>query len=212
MNVIDTINLSGVPLNIYEGPIAVSVSGGADSALLLYHVMKHKKDCDITIISISSQALDRENSYAAKNIVEQCITLTRNFNVSHKISYFTWYEIEYNEYINSKGGMIYTGITQNPPKYVTDTFFQQVTQFDRDPEKTKETVYGNYYTPFYNIDKKKIAEMYKEDNLIETIFPLTRSCEYDPRNNFFYGVPNPKSAHCGVCWWCQERKWAFGKL
>lgn len=56
------------------------------------------------------------------------------------------------------------------------------------------------YTPFHRIDKKVIAGMYEELNLLETLFPLTRSCE---NNNLLEG-------HCGECWWCEERLWAFG--
>ena len=64
-----------------------------------------------------------------------------------------------------------------------------------------------FYEPFKNIDKKFIAHIYKEYGLIDTLYPLTRSCEStDPDNCDDY------KGHCGNCWWCLERKWAFGIL
>ena len=33
-----------VSLKIYDGPIGIMVSGGVDSAILLYYLMKHTKD------------------------------------------------------------------------------------------------------------------------------------------------------------------------
>ena len=54
-----------------------------------------------------------------------------------------------------------------------------------------------------NIDKKGVAELYDYFGLMDTLFPLTRSCE-DWTDDF--------SAHCGKCWFCLERLWGFGKL
>jgi len=44
--------------------------------------------------------------------------------------------------------------------------------------------------------------------LLETLFPVTRSCEW---NEHVVGE-DPGMEHCGNCWWCHERKWAFGRL
>ena len=54
--------------------------------------------------------------------------------------------------------------------------------------------------------------MYKEANLLDELYPITRSCEYDPTSNYFKNIKNPGIGHCGKCWWCEERKWAFGTL
>jgi 7-cyano-7-deazaguanine synthase in queuosine biosynthesis len=44
--------------------------------------------------------------------------------------------------------------------------------------------------------------IYKILNLETELFPITRSCENDDHIE----------SHCGKCWWCQERIWAFGRL
>ena len=64
------------------------------------------------------------------------------------------------------------------------------------------------YTPWSNIDKKKLAEIYKKYTLIDTLFNHTRSCEWTSHNQGHL-IQNPGLNHCGVCWWCQEREWGF---
>ena len=57
--------------------------------------------------------------------------------------------------------------------------------------------------PFLGMDKKDIARLYEEEGILDDLFPLTRSCENDDTLDY----------HCGYCWWCDERKWAFnGRL
>jgi 7-cyano-7-deazaguanine synthase in queuosine biosynthesis len=63
--------------------------------------------------------------------------------------------------------------------------------------------------PWANTDKKGIAKMYREENLIDTLLPVTRSCEYDPNCEFFDDIEDPGLGHCGECWWCKEREWGF---
>jgi hypothetical protein len=58
------------------------------------------------------------------------------------------------------------------------------------------------YVPWVNLNKKDIAAMYTELGLLENLLPRTRSCENE----------NHPGSHCGKCFWCGERKWAFGYL
>jgi 7-cyano-7-deazaguanine synthase in queuosine biosynthesis len=60
------------------------------------------------------------------------------------------------------------------------------------------------YRPFANLDKKGIAELYEHFNLMDTLFPITKSCE---AKTYDWTTP-----HCGTCWWCHERQWGFGRL
>ena len=58
------------------------------------------------------------------------------------------------------------------------------------------------YIPLFNHNKKDIVRLYKTLNVEEQLYPVSRSCEDDTHPNF----------HCGKCWWCNERMWAFGYL
>ena len=61
----------------------------------------------------------------------------------------------------------------------------------------------NIYQIYANVDKKFIAAIYQEHNLMETLFPLTRSCVGTAKqtDNF--------TRECHDCFWCHEKKWAF---
>jgi 7-cyano-7-deazaguanine synthase in queuosine biosynthesis len=221
MNKIDSIFPAGVNLDIYEGPIGVSCSGGADSSILLYYLMREVEQ-KIYICTTGNNQRNRYNVTGASRVVEKLIQLTGNSNIEHHISYC---EVQTSEELfpklatyfkNNTVNIFYTGITSNPPVEVTDKFKLKITEHDRS-EKKKDLLIqipnvGLAYTPWANVDKRKIAEMYKEANLLEELFPLTRSCEYDPTSSFFDKVEDPGMGHCGSCWWCEERQWAFGRL
>ena len=215
-----TIDVNGVDLDIYSGPIGISCSGGADSTILLYHLMKNKTDNKIYIFSTGNHEKKRLNISVSATVVEKCIQLTRNSNVEHHITYADEQDenslfSKLNFYFdNNLVNIVYTGVTENPPKSVTDKFIEDVTEPEREPDVGKKPTihFDKFYTPWANINKLKIAEMYSENNLLEDLYPYTRSCEYNHNNLFFANIEDPGIGHCGKCWWCQERKWAFGKL
>lgn len=76
---------------------------------------------------------------------------------------------------------------------------------------------GNYtmIRPFVRKTKKAVRDWYKKYEVMETLFPLTYSCEETDNtlkiplsvvNNF------QEHTHCGCCWFCMERIYAFGRL
>ena len=96
----------------------------------------------------------------------------------------------------------FAGITANPPDEVSKSF-GHIPPIDRDP-KIERPIKRNYaYRPFVNLDKKHVKKWYDKYNVLETLFPLTRSCEAFT-DNF--------EAHCEECWFCKERKWGFGRF
>jgi hypothetical protein len=121
-----------------------------------------------------------------------------------------------NQFIEEKRiKIVYSGVTSLPPVSVSHTFKLRSLELDnRNPNVERDVLRLNkYYSPWANIDKKIVASMYKEENLIETLFSITRSCEYDPTHHYFIeNVKDPGTGHCGECWWCEERYWAFGRL
>lgn len=214
-----SISTAGVNLDIYSGPIGISCSGGADSAILLYHLMREKED-KIYIFTTGNNRRNRYNIQAAVRVVEKCVQLTGNSNIEHHISYCEeqtkqslFPKLEF--YLtHDLVDIIYTGITENPPVEVADTFSLSITETTRNPGIEKPYLHydDRFYTPLVNVNKYVIAEMYKEADVINELFPLTRSCEYDPINDYFVDIEDPGLGHCGKCWWCEEREWAFGRL
>jgi 7-cyano-7-deazaguanine synthase in queuosine biosynthesis len=73
---------------------------------------------------------------------------------------------------------------------------------------------NKFYMPWANTNKKGIAEMYRDENLIDSLVPVTRSCEWDPKCEYYdvIGTVDPGLGHCGECWWCKEREWGFDQV
>tara|TARA_Y100000034_G_scaffold50068_1_gene61802 strand:- start:144 stop:884 length:741 start_codon:yes stop_codon:yes gene_type:complete len=60
------------------------------------------------------------------------------------------------------------------------------------------------YRPLMFVDKRFIAQCYKDYNLMDNLFPITWSCiGYEDKTNYW-------TQPCKTCWWCKEKLWAFG--
>ena len=208
------INLGECDLNIYKGRLGIICSGGADSSLLLYNLLKHT-DTTVDVFTLANNGLDNKNVVAITNIINQCVKATDNHRVRHHVTHMQGNKPDgpRSIYETTKGyglDYIYDGITRNPPPEILETMDTTVSPRDknRDGDGTPnlewvEELKCYSYAPWAKLTKKQLAKIYKDFNLLETLFPLTYSCEE-------YGLDTMD--HCGKCWWCQERLWAFGRL
>lgn len=206
-----------VEIEVIDGPIGISCSGGADSSLLLYILMMNTQNT-IHIFTTTSNFKQRKNTQVSINVIEKCIELTNNTNIQHHINYCETQTINKlfvtsRHFLNNNliNGM-YTGITNTPPISEMNKFKSKIEPHDAEERNPnilyKPTKIKKYYMPFRNIDKRKIADLYKHFDIIESLFPVTRSCEWISS----YDIPDPGLGHCGECWWCNEREWAFKEL
>jgi len=203
---------------VCDKPVGVLVSGGADSALLLYLLLsKYKSKVHIFSLDIGKQrGVDIVHNI---DVIRRCIQLTGNYNVEQHINYTGGFNLGETfalaeEYVNDgRIHYLFTGITKNPPVEVQDTWPKKLpvsTQLtdirsNREPDEYRDPFRHSEdrkIYPWTNLDKQDIAYLYREYDLIESIFPYTRSCI----NNDVGDV------HCGECWWCGERRWGFGTL
>lgn len=214
----------GIEVPIYDTDVGVSCSGGADSSMLLYLLMKHYKDTDVTIHIFTCVAKSKNMpvTQASANVIRKCVDLTGNNNIRHYVNYvdmnnaemsvhsiyFDWV-MEYKK--RGDFGMFYTGITRNPPESVTDQFkwttnWPNGAQTERDPNLVRPIVAEFWVSIFTNTDKVGLCDVYEGEGVLDTLFPETRSCEStDPE--YWHAT-----GHCGECWWCEERLWGFGRL
>lgn len=110
------------------------------------------------------------------------------------------------------------GMTRNPPtNEMKEQGFYDKAERRRDkevpyanpwiiftPDKYHpQAAYNNIYKPYVNVDKKFVAGVFIENNLMDTLFPLTRSCVGTVRETENF------TKECGHCFWCHEKKWAF---
>jgi len=116
------------------------------------------------------------------------------------------------------GSVRLDGMTRNPPtNEMKDQGFFDKAERRRDKELPHMNnwilfpldkyppyaAYNNIYKPYLNVDKKFVAGVFIENNLMDTLYPLTRSCvgTVKETKNF--------TKECGHCFWCHEKKWAF---
>lgn len=203
-----SITACGVNIDIWPGPAAISLSGGADSAILLYILLKNGIS-NLDVWTLASKEKNFASPRAAYNVLCRCMELTGNYNCTHNVFFTPRQTLETlivplsTVASERKYTKFYTGATSLPPDDQLATFRNETPLYDRrNPNVERQTYSGKFYIPFYNVDKKRIAELYHHYGLMDTLYPLTRSCESHILTE----------GHCGVCWWCEERQWAFGKL
>lgn len=195
-------------VSIPEGSIGISCSGGTDSSLLLYILMANVTQ-PLHIFTLSNNLKGRSNAIVVPKVIEKCIQLTGNIDIIHHSYYAedqtesTLFEIQREFLKNNIINCLFWAVTANPP---SDVNFDSNNIEDRDPRITKDEITFNGYLrqPFVNKDKKTIAQIYKDLNLMDTLFPITRSCEELGKLEYY--------DHCGQCWWCKERSWGFGRV
>ena len=119
-----------------------------------------------------------------------------------------------------KGPIRLDGMTANPPKEIRLQFakyakerFPEISYSQRELEriqgetrrdnKDKPNITYNVYQPWLNVNKRFVAGIYKEEGLMEDLFPITRSCVGGPNQTKDF------TAWCWQCFWCYEKAWAF---
>ena len=196
--------------------IGMWMSGGADSSLLAYLLCKKIRDenLDIKFQGMSVRRGRPSNPMYAAGVLDFIEeTLEVDFINEHIVYYPPkddehYMEIEvfmdkdYENFRDRTFQVLYSGITCNPPK--DELPLNEERTRDEDAERPTCTYngLGYYMNPFFVFNKKRLAQIYEEEGLTDTLFPITRSCE----GSAGYTV------HCGKCWWCLERYWAFGRL
>jgi hypothetical protein len=217
--------------------IGFNLSGGADSSLWLYLLVKYLKDNNRTDVKIHILT----GSYADKGYGVSTI--------SNRVLKFVLDELEAHDVIDTNTQFFKYDRTQEDFRSVwldwwksgkIDVMTNAMTSMPKDLDAETEDSKGNIvklfetkdaplergdgthpiwsyripetkthaaYHPFAAVDKKFIFQIYKDYELIDTLYPITRSCECTEAH-----LCDNWEGHCGDCWWCLERKWAFGKL
>jgi len=204
----------------FVNKIGLRISGGADSAIVSYalahHIAVSNKHIEIIPITVLHDGKAYQKQYADK--ILDFIKQKFDINIgSHYTAFST--SIDYIEVQNNLTNSLYKkniidahfiGITKNPPAQFSAVWEEKYNLKgpvdDRDTDlKTFIVTDENHiiYRPLKDKDKKDVAQLYKDYGVLDTLFPLTRSCE-EYTVNF--------EQHCGKCWFCQERLWGFGKL
>jgi len=220
--------------------IAVSVSGGADSALLLYLLCKEVTNQTVHIINNircwKTKPWQEHDADSVINWVKEKFPniefkLHRNF-IAPDIEYG---EIgpsikdEYGKMVSGDNIQIrafaeyvcfkydidayYNGVTKNPSEELGGSMSERNVELNEDNQHLLIMEHMGRWAihPFRFTSKDVIIKTYMEENVVE-LFNLTRSCEgtFD-----WLDYRNYKKGElvpeCGECFWCKEREWAISK-
>lgn len=200
--------------------VGVKISGGADSALVTYmlakYVSENRPDIEIIPISLNAKGKHYQQQFASK-VLNKISELTEVIFGQH---YYITIDASTSElYVKGQVDFVdllyeqniiqchFIGITANPSIEEAPHLFEPNKGMPSD-DRTKllqkrPFVHIGARRPLINIDKKGVAELYNKLGIMDSIFPLTRSCE---------AITEDFSHHCGKCWFCEERLWGFGRL
>ena len=209
--------------------VGMFLSGGPDSALTAYLVAKTVKDLGFKnpIFPITTEFLARpyniKYAWGALRKIEELLDFQFDQHLifpmpNHALPITdedkkVIMSANIKEYYEKYGlSCIFNGLTANPPvDEVGDTLYGDSSKERDEPEvilqklKNKRVQY-----PFLFSHKRVVSYFYNHFDLLETLFPITRSCEAEMHETEYFTKdcfsvrPVEK-----CCWWCRERRWGF---
>jgi hypothetical protein len=196
--------------------VGIKVSGGADSAIMAYMLAIYARDYKphLSIFPITSEnPIKPYQIIFAKRVIAKIEDLT-NFKFGEHytdiLPGIDDYGVEQskiitNLYLTNKVDCHFMGETRNPPLEVMAKW--PVGAGAMPPERNVDQPVADLrkksFRPLRTFHKQSIRELYEYFGVIDTLFPVTRSCE-DITTDF--------TAHCNTCCFCFERQWGFGRL
>jgi len=194
--------------------IGVKCSGGADSTILLYMIIKHlmeynKQNVILSVLTLAHSLNKYNNSIVSSKILHWILEHTKfkNFKTHHILYTEDPHSDSVEEQtkkiiLNNQIDFVVSGNTANPLIYVKGLSDTALPERNIDqprfngPAIDKDRYPGSmFYQPFRQIDKRFIIDMYKIYDVLE-LFDISKSC-------------TSSDGICGECWWCKEREWAL---
>lgn len=216
--------------NLKKGAVGVKLSGGADSSIIYYALCEKYKNTDVHIIPVTlDTTLKPWYVLTAKKVIAKVGDLTGKYPLEHitdKVDHSMENYIKGQDQLlnraiskyNIDPDHFYSGLTYNPDITNMRTYFNENAAKhgldisdvwkelnerpkDRDFNQTKRVL---SVAPLK--DKLATAEAYKFYDVIDTLYPITYSCESTYKKRL------KDLKHCGKCFFCLERWYAFGRI
>lgn len=236
-----TYNIDGIdiPFDTEWKNIAISVSGGADSALLAYLLCSFiSKETNIHIISHTRmwktrpwQSWDslsvyrwlestfpnlkfiRHTNFIAPELEYGSIGPSLTDEYGKKVSGDNIQQRAFAEYICFKEDCdaYYNAVTRNPKNVDLGGMKERDIDLTDDNKHLTLMLHMGKYAihPFRFVSKDWIIRQYKRLE-IEELLSITRSCEGEfPNITYQNYITGQNVPLCNECFWCKERKWAI---
>lgn len=227
-----------IPFDNYWN-FAISLSGGADSALLAFllssaanksqtiHVINHIRmwktrpwqQYDALRVynhlteTFSDLTYVYHNNFIAPELEYGNVGPTLTDEYKKKVSGDNIQQRAYAEFICHKYNLdaYYNAVTRNPRQAHFSGMRERDLERSEDNKHLEYMVHMNKIAshPFRFVDKAWIVKQYKSLGIMD-LFNKTRSCEGEFENlNYETYEPNQEVPICGQCFWCKEREWAI---
>lgn len=219
-----------IPFEKSWNRIGISVSGGADSALLAYLLLSNSRADFYLTTQIRMWKTRPWQRYVARDVVSWLKEKFRN-RIEH-LENFVPPEMEepnttfitdeygklkpgnriilraYNEYVahTYKLDAWYAGVNKNPSEKFEGA--------PPDRETARLPIVMEHMNcivchPFINVKKDWIIRQYMNQGIGE-LLEITRSCEGEFTDlNYTNYKPYQRVPTCGTCFWCKEREWGI---
>lgn len=221
-------------LNPSWNKIGISISGGADSALLSYLICSNTK-AEIHFTNQIRLWRSRPwQEYIADQVIDWFKKRFDNVFFVHRNLIppeLEWADKgptivdeygklksgnqiilrSHNEYIANKFKLdaLYGGINLNPDVDIPGSL-EDRNQGHIPPHYVHDGIHICH--PFVRIRKDWIIEQYFKNDIVD-LLELTRSCEGEFEGLDYKTYVSGQSVPvCGECFWCKEREWAFGQI
>jgi hypothetical protein len=178
----------------------IMLSGGLDSAVLMYLILKENKNINIQPFSIpkhdgSHMFVDRILEYfkAQFDIEIPATILVGDPNLHHSQQSTSAIKQIFKDY--AEIDFIYFATNQNPQHDFDYSPYPQGSY----PNRVKISPHPKILMPFIEMYKDEILKTVFDNNQ-EELLKLTHSCT------------EQKTGRCGQCFQCNERAWAFRQL
>jgi hypothetical protein len=236
----ESYNVDGVkiPFDKNWTSICVSLSGGADSALLAYILCTLSTSTTINIISHTRMWKTRPwQQYDSLNVFNYLIDKFPHLQFKRHINFIAP-DLEYGnigptltdaygkkvsgdnieirsfaEYVcfNENAEAYYNAVTRNPKNIDLGGMIERDIDPTPDNDRLLLIKHMNRWAihPFRFTEKSWVIKQYK-DLEIEELLNITRSCEGEFENlTYETYTPGQYVPTCGKCFWCKEREWAI---
>ena len=178
-------------------PYKVFVSGGFESALLLYLLTKEAQAQQQNTISVAVVDRGLASVDFARSV---CAWVENKTNVNIDIEVLTIApDLPHGRHINepaerlhARGLILVSADTQNPPSVELPGVAPR--------RVAANSHYDNWFYPFSGVDKSHTVWLANHQGILNDISAITHTCT------------ETDGLRCGQCWQCSERAWAFNLL
>ncbi len=210
-----------IPYSSSWKTLLIQVSGGLDSALLLFLTANLLKE-NGSSVKILPFSLEVPTKAKALDSARRIISTVKELTGYQFFAESFEYEIPFEKstykrkddafltqlrrlYHENAFCFEFNGNTRNPPASARCDFLRDFTRESFRDHRTSIYNGAESASPHAMIDKSGIVYLYKKFGILDSLASQTVSCDANIEDVAAHNLDIP----CGECWWCEERAWGF---